>query len=372
MGQKLEVRPYRPSDASRVRALLHTRPELSGAAADRRADVFEWLAEHNPHARDETTYFVAVAPATGDVIAYIGRMPLDATWRGKPVRLYFGHDLYMHPEHRAQGAAGFFTTMKLYREVERSPGPVGLLWTSALNLEFQRRRNYVEVESLRLVKVLDPVGRWAPQWRGRAARWSKQWVRRGWRSLEGGAARLRAAGLAIRPVTRFDERFDRLAERIAPTSPLVVKRDAAYLNWKYIDRPHHPFVSFAVTQGDTLRGFVTLLETEGERGADEPEGTIADYAVAPGDGAALNALCHHATLYFLRRKKVRIHALATDPALVDQFNRNLFLSRPDDPLMVIHPEQGPPGASLDTRAGWQLTFGDSDGLCFWGLGLARD
>lgn len=369
---KLDVRPYRPSDADSVRALLHTRPELDDADADRRADMFQWLAEHNPHAGKDATYFVAVDRETQEVLAYIGRMPLDAYWRGEPTRLYFGHDLYMHPDRRNQGASGFFTTMKLYGQVEKSPGPVGLLWTSPLNLEFQRRRGYTEVSSLRLVKVLDPIGKVLPglprpvaDIGAQVARWSMSFAER---SLK----RVRGAGVEVSRIRRFDERFDAFAERTARRLPLVVKRDAAYLNWKYIDRPNNRFESFAATVGGELRGFMTLLDGYDEKGEAEREGFIVDYLLDPDETASLNALCHHATLYFLERCAVRIHLMATERRLIEKFNQNLFLSRPVDPLMVINADRGPAGAQLDTLDGWQINCGDSDGLCFWGLGRARE
>jgi hypothetical protein len=42
----------------------------------------------------------------------------------------------------------------------------------------------------------------------------------------------------VEVVRRFDRGMDRLWERVAPRLDLAVRRDAAYLNWKYIEPPH--------------------------------------------------------------------------------------------------------------------------------------
>lgn len=42
---------------------------------------------------------------------------------------------------------------------------------------------------------------------------------------------------AVRSIDRFDERHDRLWDRVAPEYTTAVVRDASYLNWKYVDQP---------------------------------------------------------------------------------------------------------------------------------------
>ena len=55
----------------------------------------------------------------------------------------------------------------------------------------------------------------------------------------------------MRTVRHFDESFTRLWERIRGQFSFAVRRDAAYLNWKYIQAPH-------------VRYSVAVLERDGE------------------------------------------------------------------------------------------------------------
>ena len=47
-------------------------------------------------------------------------------------------------------------------------------------------------------------------------------------------ARTRPLGAEVRLIERFDDSFTQLWEELAPNS-LAVRRDAAYLNWKYVN-----------------------------------------------------------------------------------------------------------------------------------------
>jgi hypothetical protein len=50
-------------------------------------------------------------------------------------------------------------------------------------------------------------------------------------------ARSRPLGAECEPIRRFDASFTTLWERLAPKFDLAVRRDAPYLNWRYIEPP---------------------------------------------------------------------------------------------------------------------------------------
>ena len=52
------------------------------------------------------------------------------------------------------------------------------------------------------------------------------------------AARVRPLRADVEPIRRFDASFTDLWERLADRFELAVRRDAAYLNWKFIEPPH--------------------------------------------------------------------------------------------------------------------------------------
>ena len=51
-------------------------------------------------------------------------------------------------------------------------------------------------------------------------------------------ARTRPLRAEVRLIQRFDDSFTALWDELAPKFALAVRRDAAYLNWKYVSAPH--------------------------------------------------------------------------------------------------------------------------------------
>ena len=71
----------------------------------------------------------------------------------------------------------------------------------------------------------------------------------------------------IEPIRHFDQRFTELWERVAPSFGLAVRRDAAYLNWKYIEPPHVRYSVVALKRDETIGGLRRLPPPARNRGA---------------------------------------------------------------------------------------------------------
>jgi hypothetical protein len=54
------------------------------------------------------------------------------------------------------------------------------------------------------------------------------------------------------PVVRFGAEFDELFERVAPGYPGLVARDAAGMNWRYIDHPLKEYLALYCREGDRI------------------------------------------------------------------------------------------------------------------------
>src|SRR5439155_24247648 len=57
------------------------------------------------------------------------------------------------------------------------------------------------------------------------------------------------------PIRRFDSSFTALWERLAPKFDLAVRRDAAYLNWRYIEPPHVRYSVVALKRQGEVHGY---------------------------------------------------------------------------------------------------------------------
>ena len=67
-----------------------------------------------------------------------------------------------------------------------------------------------------------------------------------------------AYDLDFRKITFFDESFDKLWESCASDYDIAIKRDAAYLNWRFIERPDWWYYPYGLYEGETLKGYVVL------------------------------------------------------------------------------------------------------------------
>ena len=57
------------------------------------------------------------------------------------------------------------------------------------------------------------------------------------------------------PVRRFDAAFTALWEKLADRFDLAVRRDAAYLNWRYIEPPHVRYSAVALKRQGEVHGY---------------------------------------------------------------------------------------------------------------------
>jgi len=69
------------------------------------------------------------------------------------------------------------------------------------------------------------------------------------------ASNLRAGFL---PIQRFDSAVDALWERVKDDHKISVIRDAAFLNWRYLERPDQKYYAFGHYEDDSLAGYVIL------------------------------------------------------------------------------------------------------------------
>ena len=82
------------------------------------------------------------------------------------------------------------------------------------------------------------------------------------------AARVRPLRADVEPIRRFDASFTDLWERLADRFELAVRRDAAYLNWKFIEPPHVRYSVAALKRDGRPEGYAVY------RHAQEPRGRV--------------------------------------------------------------------------------------------------
>ncbi|MET3684230.1 putative N-acetyltransferase YhbS [Alkalibacillus flavidus] len=71
---------------------------------------------------------------------------------------------------------------------------------------------------------------------------------------------LEASPNHIREINAFDERADRLMDQVKKIKPVVTKRTANYLNWRYADHPTNNYRKFVYERNGEWLGYVVVSE----------------------------------------------------------------------------------------------------------------
>ena len=100
-------------------------------------------------------------------------------------------------------------------------------------------------------------------------------------------ARNRPLAAEVRMIQRFDESFTELWNELAPKFNLAVRRDAAYLNWKYVNAPHVRYSIAALRRDNRNVGYAVY------RHYTEPRGRVTilvDFLADPADEQGVETL----------------------------------------------------------------------------------
>lgn len=355
---KTIIRELRPSDVGAYADLCEAREGLDRAAAERRAELVAFLAFENPTSDGKPCYFVA---ETGDrLTGHMGRMPTWFFVDGRRHLAAFAHDLFVHPDLVRAGQA-FFVTMRLYQTVEKACDSFcAMCWTNQINIELQKTRKYDElwvdryVHLLRVDPQLDKIEKLGPL---RSV--LKPAARLALGAVDRANARLGLGRRRLVAIERFDERFDRLAERIGPRMGIAPVKDAAYLRYKYERRPFIETVTYgAVGAPGELLGFVVLRKTAGDRDV----GTILELVAPRDDPRTISRLVHRAIEHYAEADALAVECVCTDPAFAAVLGRALFVRRaPKLPLFFANASKYRFPDTLRAVESWHHGYGDSEG-----------
>ncbi|MGH9159143.1 MAG: hypothetical protein ACRD2X_04055 [Vicinamibacteraceae bacterium] len=171
-------------------------------------------------------------------------------------------------------------------------------------------------------------------------------------------ARPRPLGHHVEVIQQFDAGFTDLWERIAPKLDLAVRRDAPYLQWKYIAPPHVRYnVAGLFDEGKPL-GYVVYRHM---REARSRVTLLVDFLVDPDDAGAFETL-----LGWVDREavaadsdKIRCHSLHGGFRRI--LRRSGYFTRRSTLDFVVKINALPLSDSFyrDTDR-WHITFGDAD------------
>src|SRR5438094_3988391 len=310
-----------------------------------------WAWQYRENPRSDGTPEIWVARQDGRILGQYASMPVRLWWADREVRASWGTDVFLREEARGQGVGAL-----LFETWSRSVDvALGLGLTSSSYGLFQKL-GYRDVGPVPFYrKILDPGAVLARRVGRAAAAVGGPLLRAALRSLNPEAPP-RPEGVAVRPATGFGPDYDRLWERVRASYAMCVRRDAAYLEWKYGRCPHHRYARWEARRGDELVGFAVSRE-EDYRGL--RLGWIMDVFTDASDRAAREALLGAVLTDFREAGVARAQAFSLHAGLGGDLMRRGFSRGPPPMQFCVRSHVGGEEVLADPDR-WHVVFGDSD------------
>jgi GNAT superfamily N-acetyltransferase len=311
---------------------------------------FRWQYLENPATSAEGPE-IWVARLGEGVLGQYASMPVRLYWGGREVRSSWGMDVFLRPEARGKGVgAALFTTWSDHVEVA-----LGLGLTESSYGLFKKLR-YEDVGPVPFFqKILDP------------AAVAQRRLGRTLGTLAGPLLRLALAaatperrvadpGVSVRAITGFTPEYDTLWERARAGYAMCVRRDAAYLAWKYAACPTRSYSLLEARRAGALTGFA-VGRHEDLRGV--RLGWVIDVFAEPADEGTKDALLGALLEAFRAAGVARAQAFSMNAALARDLRRRGFLPGPS-PMQFCVRARVPSSDVLADLGRWHVVFGDSD------------
>ena len=177
-------------------------------------------------------------------------------------------------------------------------------------------------------------------------------------SVRAGRGALAAAARRVRADPPLRRAFTALWERLAPKFDLAVRRDAPYLNWRYIEPPHVRYSVVALKRQGEVHGYAVY------RHRHEPLGRVTmlvDFLVDPDDVSGLKTLLRWVDRAARAEDSDKVRCYVMNGAFRRVLRRNGYFSVKStlEVSVKVNAVQVPHGF-YDETDGWHITYGDSD------------
>jgi hypothetical protein len=171
-------------------------------------------------------------------------------------------------------------------------------------------------------------------------------------------ARHRPLGVEVAPTRQFEPGFTTLWERIADRFEFAVRRDAPYLQWKFIAPPHVRYSVAVVGGPGQPRGYVVY------RHVIEPRGRVTllvDFLTDPDDTEAFLALLRYVDREARAADSDKIRTFAAHEGFRRLLKKSGYFEVKSTMEFVAKLNAvSVPDEFYDHRDRWHVTLGDSD------------
>ena len=342
-----EIDRYRSDDRRAVDGLY--RRVFGNDAAESSRLRWEWQYRRNPNnPGQEPEIWIAREGTT--IIGQYATMPVRLSLGGREVQGSWGMDVMVAPERQRQGLGEL-----LFRTWDRNVGASLGLGLSESSYRLFLKMRWPDVGPVPcFVKPLTRRALRRPNWPTALNRLVSAVTL----PVVMIVARDRPLAAEVRLIQRFDDSFTALWEELAPKFDLAVRRDAPYLNWKYVNAPHVRYSIAALRRDDRNVGYAVY------RNLHEPRGRVTllvDFLVDPDDESGLRTL-----LGWIDREarhadsdKIRAYAMQAQFRKVLKRSGYFQVKSPMEFVVKVNAIDVE-SAFYERTANWHITLGDSD------------
>jgi len=342
-----EIDRYRSED-QRATQLLYRRVFGQDAAEASRLR-WEWQYQRNPNV-PTTGPLIWVAREGQTVIGQYATIPVRVSVHGQEIDAAWGTDVMVAPERQRQGLGEV-----LVRTWERNVGgALGLgLSDSSSNL-FKKLKfpSFGPVPCL--VKPMSRRALRRPNWPMPVNRLVSALTY----PLVRLVSRARPMQGEVRVIRQFDDSFTRLWSRAGGKFAGAVRRDAKYLNWRFIQAPHVRYTVAALYRDDEAAGYAVYRHTQEPRGRAT---RLIDFFADPQDEEGVLSLLRFVDREAQAADSDKIRVFATHATFRKLLRKSGYYPWRSSMEFVARINAVPvPAAFYASVDGWHVTAGDSD------------
>ena len=345
------IRPLTESEAdgrAQVRFLAEACPDNPGARDPLRS---AWLYRDHPARVGPLPLWVL---DDGErILGQLGAIPVTVKLGAKSCAAAWCVDFVVAPEFRNRGVAAL-----LLREVATHFDLLMALGTTELSSTLFRKAGWADLGTVpHFVRLLDAravLARLLPKPLAAVLAPAATALLR----ARPRGKRPARAGVVVSPLERFGPECEDLWGRVAPKYACLVRRDPAYLSWKYVVQPRMRYTAFRADAGRRLRGYAVVRMT---LDAFTLYGVIADLLADPEDADTLDALLGAALVHLRRAGASFARCYAAEPRVQAALARAGFVGRASSIRFMLSRPPGRAGFDGAERlSDWFLMKGDSD------------
>jgi hypothetical protein len=342
-----DIGPWSPSDADELFEIY--RRIFGDRKAAARRSSFAWQYEDNPQASGQPVLWVA--RRNGRAVGQVGSIPVSVWWGDREVQGSWGLDYFVAPE--AEGLGDSIGLMKAWMQRVDVAFVLGLAPTSYL---ICKRLGFRDLGYLPLFQaVLDPAAIVRRRWGKVAGAVAAPFSNAAMRVVRHPRGRI-PGDPDVKPAGEIGGDYDALWQRARTGYAMCVRRDAAYVRWRYQRAPNKQYDILEARRSGELVGFAVLRH---EVVGGIRLGWIVDLFAGQDDGSTRDALIASAMSAFGRAGVARAQAFCTGQPLAADLRRHGFFSGVSKSHLVARPN-GVSDAPVLEAGNWHVVFGDSD------------